>query len=117
MSDLENQDLIPHLNKDAIVSVQLGTGFVQQLAAIIPILIEGKSQEELASIEKLIQDKQPLAPWMASIATIQVLIKTVFEEAEKVGMVQYKPLKEGLGELISALPEDSPLSHSVPESE
>lgn len=117
MSNLENQDLIPHLNKDAIVSVQLGTGFVQQLAGIIPVLIEGKSQKELASIEKLIQDKQPLAPWMASIATIQVLIKTVFEEAEKIGMVEYKPLKESLGEVMSAPPENSPLSQSVPESE
>lgn len=91
---LENQDLVPYLKKDAIVTIKIGTGFLEQIGSIIPILLEGKSQEDVAKIEKLIQDKQELEPWMGAIGTIQVLIRTVFEEADKEGFVEYKPLED-----------------------
>lgn len=93
-SKLDNQDLAPYLKKDAIVSIKIGTGFLEQMAAIIPILLDGKSQEDVSKIEKLVQDKQPLEPWMSAIGTIQVLIRTVFEEADKEGFVEYKPLED-----------------------
>jgi hypothetical protein len=99
-SKLDNENLAPYLKKDAIVSIKLGTGFVQQIGAIIPILLEGKSQDDVAKIEKLIQDKQPLEPWMAAIANIQVLIRTVFEEADKEGMVEYRSVEEMLKESL-----------------
>ena len=35
---------------------------------------------------------------MAAIATLQVLIRTVFEEADKEGLVEYKNLEESLKE-------------------
>lgn len=122
-SKLENQDLTPYLKKDAIVPIKIGTGFLQQIGAIIPILLENKSQEDVAKIEKLIQDKQELEPWMSAIATIQILVKTVFEEADKEGMVEYRfvddVLKESLQEdgLISSKPESSPSDQSPQESE
>jgi hypothetical protein len=122
-SKLENQDLTPYLKKDAIVPIKIGTGFLQQIGAIIPILLENKSQEDVAKIEKLIQDKQELEPWMSAIATIQILVKTVFEEADKEGMVEYRSvddvLKESLQEdgLISSKPESSPSDQSPQESE
>lgn len=122
-SKLENQDLAPYLKKDAIVTIKIGTGFLQQIGAIIPILLEGKSQEDVAKIEKLIQDKQELEPWMGAIATIQVLIRTVFEEADKEGMVEYRAmedmLKESLQEdgIIPSTPESSPSDQSPQESE
>jgi len=116
-SKLDNENLAPYLKKDAIVSIKLGTGFVQQIGAIIPILLEGKSQDDVAKIEKLIQDKQPLEPWMAAIANIQVLIRTVFEEADKEGMVEYRSVEEMLKEsLQNELPTmDSSPSEISPE--
>jgi hypothetical protein len=106
-SKLDSQDMMPYLKKEAIVNVKLGTGFVQQLGAIIPILIEGKTQEDVSKIEQLIKDKQPLEPWMGAIATIQVLIRTVFEEADKEGMVDYRPMEDMLSEMVT---ETSPVT-------
>ena len=71
-SKIENENLIPYLKKDAIVPIKIGTGFLQQLSGIIPILLEGKTQEDVAKIESLINDKKELEPWMSGIATLQV---------------------------------------------
>lgn len=115
-SKLDNQDLAPYLKKDAIVSIKIGTGFLEQVGAIIPVLLEGKSQEDVAKIEKLIQDKQPLEPWMAAIATIQVLIRTAFEEADKEGFVEYRSIEDVLKESISTS-DSSPSEQSSELSE
>jgi len=120
---LENQDLVPYLKKDAIVTIKIGTGFLEQIGSIIPILLENKSQEDVAKIEKLIQDKQQLEPWMGAIATLQVLIRTVFEEADKEGMIEYRPIEDMIKEnlqqdgIIPSTPESSPSDQSPQESE
>lgn len=120
---LENQDLVPYLKKDAIVTIKIGTGFLEQIGSIIPILLENKSQEDVGKIEKLIQDKQQLEPWMGAIATLQVLIRTVFEEADKEGMIEYRPIEDMIKEnlqqdgIIPSTPESSPSDQSPQESE
>lgn len=120
---LENQDLVPYLKKDAIVTIKIGTGFLEQIGSIIPILLENKSQEDVAKIEKLIQDKQQLEPWMGAIATLQVLIRTVFEEADKEGMIEYRPIEDMIKEnlqqdgIIPSTPESLPSDQSPQESE
>lgn len=109
MSKLDNQDLAPYLKKDAIVSIKIGTGFLEQMGSIIPLLLDGKSQEDVAKIETLMKEGKPLEPWMQAIATIQVLIRTVFEEAEKEGMVEFRSLEEMIKDEMSTMdssPED-----------
>ncbi len=98
ISKLEDGSKTPFLKKEAIVPIEIGTGYLQQIAAIIPVLLEGKSQDDVAKIEKLIQEKQPLEPWMAAIASLQVLIKTVFEKADEMGLVEFKDTEEAMRE-------------------
>jgi hypothetical protein len=38
---------------------------------------------------------------MGAIATIQVLIRTVFEEADKEGLVDYRPMEDMLSEMVT----------------
>jgi hypothetical protein len=97
-SKLQDETLAPFLKKDAIVTIKIGTGYLQQIASIITLLVEGKTQEDLKNIEEKIKNKEELEPWMAAIATLQVLIRTVFEEADKEGLVEYKNLEESLKE-------------------
>lgn len=97
-SMLENGNKIPFLKKDAIVPIEIGTGFLQQIAAVIPILLENKSQADVTKIEQLIKDKQSLEPWMSGVASIQILVKTVFEKAYEMGLVEFKNTDETLKE-------------------
>ena len=109
---LQDETLAPFLKKDAIVSIKIGTGYLQQIASIITFLVEGKTQEDLKNIEEKIKNKEELEPWMAAIATLQVLIRTVFEEADKEGLVEYKNIEDGLKEELSAISDSSPLMQS-----
>lgn len=114
-SKLENQDLIPFLKKDAIVTIKIGTGFLQQIGGIIPILLEGKTQEDVAKIETLISEKKELEPWMSAVATLQVLIRTTFEEADKEGLVEFRPYDESFVDIIKQ--DNSPSDQSAELSE
>jgi hypothetical protein len=114
-SKLQDETLAPFLKKDAIVTIKIGTGYLQQIASIITLLVEGKTQEDLKNIEEKIKNKEELEPWMAAIATLQVLIRTVFEEADKEGLVEYKNLEESLKEdldIPSSTIDSSPLEQS-----
>jgi hypothetical protein len=109
MSKLDDQTLAPFLKKDAIVEIKISTGYLEQVGAIIPLLLEGRTQEDVSQIENLIKEKKPLEPWMAAIATLQVLIRTVFEEGDKQGFVEYRNAEEALKEELSKQLDDSPL--------
>ena len=111
-SKLQDETLAPFLKKDAIVNIKIGTGYLQQVAGIISFLVEGKTQEDLKNIEEKIKNKTELEPWMAAVATLQVLIRTVFEEADKEGLVEYKNLEESLKEDLSAITDNLPSEQS-----
>lgn len=100
ISMLEDGNKTPFLKKEAIVPIEIGTGYLQQIASIIPVLLEGKSQDDLNKIEELIQEKKQLEPWMAAIASLQVLIKTVFEKAHDMELVEFKDTEEAMKEEI-----------------
>ncbi len=90
---MENKEtLVPFLKKDAIVPIKIGTGFVQQLGLVMTTLTENKSQKDLEEIQKRLEKQEKLEPWMLSLATIQTLIRTIYEEGEKLGMVEHRPL-------------------------
>lgn len=110
MSKLDDQTLAPFLKKDAIVDIKISTGYLEQVGAIIPVLLDGRTQEDVAQIETLIKEKKPLEPWMAAIATLQVLIRTVFEEGDKQGFVEYRDAQEALKEELS-----KQLDNSLPD--
>jgi hypothetical protein len=43
MSDNQQNDFqVPHLKADAIIPVQIGTGFVQRLQELLQFLMDGK---------------------------------------------------------------------------
>jgi hypothetical protein len=94
--------LIPHLKKDALVPVTFGTGFVQQLGIVLSTILENKSDEDLKKLEKLVKEDQPLDNWMISIAVMQTLIKTIYAEAEKLKMVEFKSVESSLQESLSS---------------
>ena len=82
-------DLIPHLKKDAIVPIKVGTGFVERLSQVVFYIASTVDKKELSSPEK-----EPQPEWVKAVVTIQSLIKEVFDKADKLGMVEYKELKQ-----------------------
>lgn len=90
-------DLVPHLKKDAIVSIKIGTGFVERLSQVLFYITSTVDKKEL----KNPPEKEPHPEWVKSVITIQSLMKEVFNEAEKLGMVEYKELSK-----LDGLPSD-----------
>lgn len=88
--------LIPFLKNDAQVTLTLGTGFIKQLPMVSNVLLTGKSEEDLKHFETLAKEDKELEPWMYAVQTIQALFMAVYKEAEKNGMIEYKPISEVL---------------------
>lgn len=89
---MSQDNLVPHLKKDAVVSVNIGTGYITQLSAVIHHILANKTDKDVQRAQELINQNKPLEPWMQSIQTLQLLIQEIFKQGEKQGMVEYRPI-------------------------
>jgi hypothetical protein len=73
---------ITKIKADAIVSIKIGTGFLQNLQKVMIDLISDKSVEDLDQLKLAIEDFEKnkvefSEQWMESIHTLTVLIKEI----------------------------------------
>lgn len=87
-----SDQLIPVLNKDAVVQLNIGAGFVKQLASVLYFLAENKSSEELESFTKKVKNNEELEPWEFSYLVIQQLVQEVYARAKEQGKTSDVPL-------------------------
>lgn len=90
---------IKTIKKDAIVKVDLGTGFIQKLQELMMFIANQHSTEELNKFKELATTGQPLEDWMTHLTTISVLIREVEAKADEQGFIQDseapEPIVEG----------------------
>lgn len=89
---MENQ--IPFLKADAVVPVEIGTGFVQRIQQVLHYLIPTRSEEEIKDLEDRLKNNKPLEEWMQPFLTITTLLNSIEKTAEKLGMIEYRPIQE-----------------------
>ena len=75
-----------------------------------------KAAELIEEAKQKAKDKEKeLEPWMSAVATLQVLIRTTFEEADKEGLVEFRPYDESFVDIIKQ--DNSPSDQSAELSE
>lgn len=89
---MDNTTKIPYLKQDAIVSVQIGAGFLQQLSSVYAYLTEGMTKEQADLISSKLQEKKPLELKEGAIVTMSILIKNIYDDAKEKDQLVYKDL-------------------------
>jgi hypothetical protein len=79
---------IKTIKHDAIVKIEIGTGFLQKLQQVFLYLAKDLTQEQLDKYKKEVENQEGFSEdWMNHITTISVLLKEVEERAADQGFV------------------------------
>lgn len=78
---------IKFLKNDAIVKIEVGSGFVQRIQQILMFVLKDIPQEKIEEYRQLTLDKKELTElWMEHVTTLSVLLKEIEEKADSQGL-------------------------------
>lgn len=80
---------VPHLKHDAIVSLELGAGYIQYLQLALSVILKDK---DTTALGEKIKEKSKLEDWEQAAVAITQLLRYIFETAEKQGMMVEKEI-------------------------
>ena len=87
------------LKKDAIIPLQIGSGFVQKIQSMLITLIDERSPEDIELLQKLAESGQePTEPWMEHIQILMILLNELDKSAEANGMTVEKSVDDVINE-------------------
>ena len=76
------------LKPDAVITIKVGTAFIRRVQNALLEVSAGKTEEDLANLYSLIEKKEELTePWMNTVFTLSLLVKSIEEEGELQGFV------------------------------
>ena len=88
-------EMIKLLKKDALIPINVGTGFFQKLTSVMISLIEQQTEEEINTFRVLLDEKKDLPePWMENIQTMIVLLSELEKSADDNGLMYEKSIDE-----------------------
>lgn len=90
-SDDQEIDVI---KEDAIVSIQMSTGYYKRIQQIIAFLLENKSISEIQASHKTIAEKKVTEPWVYNYETLLILCKEFEKVARADGKIDKMTLRE-----------------------
>jgi len=76
------------IKNDAVITISIGSAFLQKLQKVLVQLISDKSEEEIEDYKKAIQDatlEELPEPWMENLLVINTLLRSIEHEAIKSG--------------------------------
>ncbi len=73
---------------DALININIGTGFLQQLQQMLIYIAANVTPEQLETYKTLVQNKEEYTEeWMQHLTTISILIKEIEQRAEEQGFI------------------------------
>ena len=88
---------IPVLRKDALVPLQLGTGYIKRLYELSMFIIADKSSEQMDALHAALKQGAEAVdqePWMKHYMTVMSLLQAAEENAITHNLVDYKDPSE-----------------------
>lgn len=85
---------IKKIKKDAIVKVNLGTGFIQKLQELLMFIANQHTTDELVEFRDIVSKKETLKDWMEHLTTISVLIREFETKAQEQGFIIDSPVSD-----------------------
>lgn len=93
----------PVINKDAIITVKLGTGYVKRLQQALHFLVKDKTKEEFEQYKKEAEALKDVPnphfkeEWKDHVTTLGLLINTVEKSAMEQGLTRNATYDEIMG--------------------
>lgn len=86
---------IKMLKKDAVIPINVGTGFFQKLNSMLIYLVEQQTEEEIKLFETLVKENKELPePWMENMHTLIALLSELEKSADANGMMYDKSVDD-----------------------
>lgn len=85
---------IPFLKKDAIIPIEVGTGFVERLNNLFYYLIKDKSSEDVERFKSIYDKGEQPEEWMTALEPVNTLLVNIFKKAEELGFIELKEVGE-----------------------
>lgn len=86
------------IKKDALVNIQVSTGFIQKVQEMLATLTSEKTEEEIETFKKLLETNPLELPeeWMEHLLLLSRLIQVIELEATKQGFTYEVAVNEDL---------------------
>ena len=79
-------DKIKMIKPDAIIDIQIGTGFLQQIQHLLMFLAKDLKPDQLEQYKKEADEKIPFTEeWMTHVTTVSILLKEIETKADEQG--------------------------------
>ncbi len=88
------------VKRDAVLSINISTGFYLRCKAVAAFLIDGKSNEEITAAYNKIKDEKVDEPWIGNLETMLVLCAEFEKQANETGNIE-EVTKEELEEMFT----------------
>lgn len=87
------------IKKDALIPLQVGTGFLQKIQSVLLALVSERTEQELELYQKLATEQQEFPePWMDNLHLLMVLISELDRSAEANGLTMEKDVDDAISE-------------------
>lgn len=90
---------MPFIKAGSQVAITVSSGVIGDLQVTLSHLIGGRTEEDMADIQKKINDRQQLEGWEIGIVTLSRLLRDIHTSAEQHEQVEYK----NIGDVIGAM--------------
>jgi hypothetical protein len=91
MSDNQQDMQIPLLKRDAVITVQLGTGWIGRFQEGFTYMMEGH-EEDLKKLEERKGNQENLTGWEQMVIASSILLQEIMTIAQNTDQLEYKPL-------------------------
>lgn len=98
---METSQKIKMLKKDAVLPINISTGFYLRCKAVANFLVEGKTSEEMATAYEKIKTEKIDEAWIAHLETLLVLCAEFDKQANETNNIE-EVTKEELEKMMSA---------------
>lgn len=107
MSEAEERKL-DIIDPEAVVSINISTGYYQKLQELLKFITVGKTPEEIQAAYAQIRDQKIIDPWAEQLQTLFIILKEFQEEANKAGHVMKMTKDEAEAYIKEKFPENTP---------
>jgi hypothetical protein len=93
---------IKMINKDALIPIQIGAGFVQKIQSVLLTLVNERTEQELEAYQKHVTEQQDLPePWMEHMHLLIVILSELDKAAEAGGFTSERSVDDVINEADS----------------
>lgn len=88
MEQTSSSPKVKMIKQDAIIKIEIGTGFLKKLQHLLLYITQDLTTEQLENYKKIVQEGSEFTEeWMDSLNTISFLLKEIEAKADEQGFI------------------------------